>query len=34
VREVTRALAALRALAEEEMGEHAVRNFARFFRLT
>jgi TatD DNase family protein len=33
VREVTRALAALRGLAEEEMGELVVRNFARFFHL-
>lgn len=33
VREVTRALAALRGLPEEEMGELVVRNFARFFHL-
>jgi TatD DNase family protein len=33
VREVTRALAALRSLTEEEMGEHTVHNFACFFRL-
>jgi TatD DNase family protein len=32
VREVTRALAALRGLSEEEMGERAIQNFARFFR--
>jgi TatD DNase family protein len=31
VREVTRALAALRGLSEEEMGEQAIQNFARFF---
>ena len=33
VREVTRALANLRGLPEEEMGEHTVHNFACFFRL-
>jgi TatD DNase family protein len=33
VREVTRALAAVRGLSEEEMGEQAVQNFACFFRL-
>lgn len=33
VREVTRELATLRGLSEEEMGQHAVRNFARFFHL-
>jgi TatD DNase family protein len=33
VREVTRALAALRGLSEEEMGEQAIQNFACFFRL-
>jgi TatD DNase family protein len=33
VREVTRELAALRGLQEEEMGELAVENFRRFFRL-
>ncbi len=32
VREVTRALAALQNLTEEEMGEQAIRNFTRFFR--
>jgi len=32
VREVTRALAALRGLAEAEMGEQAVKNFACLFR--
>lgn len=34
VREVTRALATLRNLSEQEMGEHAVRNFMRLFHLT
>jgi TatD DNase family protein len=34
VREVTRALATLRNLSEQEMGEHAVRNFTRLFHLT
>ncbi|MGD0922394.1 MAG: TatD family hydrolase [Terriglobia bacterium] len=34
VREVTAALAALRSLTVEEMGEQAVHNFAGFFRLT
>jgi TatD DNase family protein len=33
VREVTRELAALRNLSEEEMGQVAVENFRRFFRL-
>ncbi len=33
VREVTRELAALRRLSEEEMGRQAVENFARFFHL-
>lgn len=33
VREVTRELAALRSLTEDEMGETAVRNFRRFLRL-
>ena len=32
VREVTRALAALRGLSEAEMGEQAVKNFACLFR--
>jgi len=34
VREVTRALATLRNSSEQEMGEHAVRNFTRLFHLT
>lgn len=34
VAEVTRALAALRGVGEEEMGARAVENFARFFHLT
>lgn len=33
VREVTQALATLHHLSEQEMSEHAVRNFVRFFRL-
>ena len=33
VREVTRTLAALHQLGEEEMGQHALRNFSRFFGL-
>jgi len=33
VREVTRVLAGVRGLSEEEMGEQAVQNFAGFFRL-
>lgn len=33
VQEVTRALASLHKLSEEEMGRHAVENFARFFQL-
>jgi TatD DNase family protein len=33
VREVTGELAGLHGLSEEEMGAHAVRNFARFFNL-
>ncbi len=33
VRVVTREMAALRNLGEEEMGRHVVENFARFFRL-
>ena len=33
VREVTRALAALHSLSEEDMGRRAVQNFARFFGL-
>lgn len=34
VREVTRALAALRNLSEEEMGRHVLENFRRFFELS
>ena len=34
VREVSRALAALHSLSEEEMGRRAVHNFARFFGLS
>ena len=33
VREVTRAVAELHSLSEEEMGRRAVQNFARFFGL-
>jgi TatD DNase family protein len=33
VREITRQLAALRSLSEEEMGQHAVENFRRFYHL-
>ena len=33
VREVTRELAAIRNLSEEEMGQQAIRNFSRFFHL-
>ncbi len=34
VREVTRTLAALQKISEEEMGRRAVENFARFFKLS
>lgn len=33
VRETTQALAVLRKMTREEMGEHAIRNFTRLFRL-
>jgi len=33
VREVTRALAALHNISEEEMGRRTVQNFGRFFGL-
>ncbi len=34
VREVTRKLAEIQKMTEQEMGQHAVENFARFFKLT